>query len=48
MAEFEYGEIVVEGKPLKDWLKSDEGLVNYKSVSLDIMLVIKRESLFMI
>ncbi len=30
MAEFEYGEIVVEGKPLKDWLKSDEGLVNYK------------------
>jgi len=30
MAEFEYGEVVVEGKQLKDWLKSDEGLVDYK------------------
>ena len=30
MVEFEYGEIVVNGKTLKDWLKSDEGLVNYK------------------
>ena len=31
MAEFEYAEIVVDGKKLKDWLKSDEGLVNYEA-----------------
>lgn len=30
MAEFEYAEIEVEGKKIKDWLKSDEGLVDYK------------------
>ena len=29
MAEFEYADIEVAGKKLKDWLKSDEGLVNY-------------------
>lgn len=29
MAEFEYAEIEVAGKKLKDWLKSDEGLVDY-------------------
>lgn len=30
MAEFEYAEIEVAGKKLKDWLKSDEGLVDYE------------------
>lgn len=30
MAEFEYADIEVDGKKLKDWLKSDEGLVDYE------------------
>lgn len=30
MDNFPYADIVVDGKPLKDWLKSDEGLVDYK------------------
>lgn len=30
MAEFEYAEVEVEGKKIKDWLKSDEGLVDYE------------------
>lgn len=30
MGKFEYAEDVVEGKKLKDWLKSDEGLVDYE------------------
>lgn len=29
MDNFKYAEIEVDGKKLKDWLKSDEGLVNY-------------------
>ena len=31
MGEFQYAEIVVDGKKLKDWLKSDEGMVNYEA-----------------
>ncbi len=29
MAEFKYANIVVDGKKLSEWLKSDEGLVDY-------------------
>lgn len=29
MGEFKYAEIEVDGKKLKDWLQSDEGLVDY-------------------
>ena len=31
MDKFKYAEIEVDGKKLKDWLKSDEGLVNYEA-----------------
>ena len=31
MEGFRYAEIEVDGKKLKDWLKSDEGLVNYEA-----------------
>ena len=30
MAEFRFGEVEVSGKKLKDWLMSDEGLVDYE------------------
>lgn len=29
MAECKYADAVVEGKKIKDWMKSDEGLVDY-------------------
>lgn len=31
METFRYAEAVVDGKKIKDWLKSDEGLVNYEA-----------------
>ena len=30
MAENKYADCIVEGKPIKEWLKSDEGLVDYE------------------
>ena len=36
MAEFEYAEVEVEGKKLKDWLKSDEGLVKYEACEFGV------------
>ena len=30
MAECQYADCVIEGKTIKDWMKSDEGLVDYK------------------
>ena len=34
--EFEYADVEVDGKKLKDWLKSDEGLVNYKKCKFGV------------
>ena len=30
MAEYKYADAVVDGKKIKDWMKSDEGLVDYE------------------